>query len=258
LNLKAVSPQLLLRVEDIRQYYDQLYSVNRLLIEAPTLMAKAFGVDEPQDYLILSENSDELRPSGGYISTYGWMRVRRFRIVDYGYSPTTALSPNPPPSEMANQLSIPDWWIHYSKPIYAAWDGSWYADFPSTAQMAAWFYDNGNNPRSPVAGVLAIDIIGFQKILESLGSVTVPGYDEVVTPQNFREVIYHIRAEGKEQSAHKQFLAALYKQILSDWQSVSEQRANQLLTVTLRALQEKHILLYFKDPALNETVNLLG
>lgn len=258
LNLTNISPQLLLRVEEIKQYYSQLNSIDHLLLEAPDLMAKAFGVDEPQDYLILSENSDELRPSGGYISTFGWMRVRRFRIADFGYSPTTSLSPNPPPPEMASQLLIPDWWIQYSKPIYAAWDGSWYADFPSTARMAAWFYDNGNNPRSPVAGVVAIDITGFEKILESLGSVTVSGYDEVVTAQNFRDVVYRIRAAGKEEEAHKQFLAALYRQILSDWQTVGQERADQLLAVTLQALQEKHILLYFQDAKLNDSVNLMG
>lgn len=56
-------------------------------------------MDAGRNYLILSENSDELRPSGGYISTWGWLRVRRFRIADYGYNPTTDLTPNPPPTK---------------------------------------------------------------------------------------------------------------------------------------------------------------
>jgi hypothetical protein len=256
LNLKNVSAQLLLQIEQITQYRNQLDKVDKILVDAPDRLATIFGLDSPQNYLVLSENSDELRPSGGYISTYGWLRVRRFRITDYGYSPTTDTSPNPPPAAMASELHIPDWWIQFPRPIYSAFDESWYADFPSTAKMAAWFYDNGNNPRSPVDGVLSIDITGFQRILEGLGQVTVPGYNEVVTPQNFREVVYRIRAEGGE--AHKAFLAATYKQILADWQTISQERSGQLLNVVLRALQEKHIMVYFKDPKLNEIVNLLN
>src|SRR3712207_7980955 len=44
-------------------------------------------ISREQSYLVLAQNSDELRPSGGYISTYGWMRVRSGRVIAYDYSP---------------------------------------------------------------------------------------------------------------------------------------------------------------------------
>jgi hypothetical protein len=258
LNLSSLSPELLLTIQELIRYHTQLQDINRILVDSADLLTKAFGLVEPEDYLILSQNSDELRPSGGYISTFGWMRVRRVRISDYGYSPTSPTSPNPPPDSLASELNIPAWWIQYKSPIYMAWDGSWYADFPSTARMAAWFYDKGENPRSPVGGVIGIDIYGFEYILQGLGSVTVPGYDETVTPETFRQVIYKIRTEGEGDVPHKKFLAALYKQILSDWQNVSQESSDQLFTSVLRALQEKHIMLYFQDDRLNEAVRLLG
>jgi hypothetical protein len=255
LNLNGLSPELLLQIQELSQYHAQLTKIDQFLVEGPDLLATVFGVDAPRNYLVLAQNSDELRPSGGYISTYGWMRVRRFRITDYAYSPTTPLSPNPPPAEMAGNVNVPDWWIQYSRPIYAAWDGSWYADFPSTAKMAAWYYDNGQNPRSPVNGVIAIDLLGFEKILEGLGSVTVPDYNEVITVQNFRDVVYRIRAERE---GHKEFLAAAYKQIFANWQTVDERRSVPLLNAVLSALQEKHIMIYFTDARLNEFMDLLG
>jgi hypothetical protein len=255
LNLNGLSPDLLLQIQQLEQYHEQLTTIDQFLLEGPDLLTTIFGLNAPRNYLVLSQNSDELRPSGGYISTYGWLRVRRFRITDYAYSPTTPLSPNPPPAEMATTLHIPDWWIHYSQPIYSAWDGSWYADYPHTAQMAAWFYDEGQNPRSPVDGVIAIDLMGFEKILESLGSVSVPGYDEVINAQNFREVVYRIRADKE---GHKAFLAAAYKQIFADWQNIDENRAAPLLNAVLSALREKHIMVYFTDARLNEFMSLLG
>ncbi|MCC7206106.1 MAG: DUF4012 domain-containing protein [Anaerolineae bacterium] len=259
IDLTGVSPALLLNLNKLEQYYADIRNLNDILVDADQLIARAFGLDNNgQNYLILSQNSDELRPSGGYLSTYGWLRVRQGRIVDFGYSPTTTLSPNPPPTSLVSELDIPAWWIQYANPIYTAWDGSWYADFPSTARMAAWYFDNGNNPRSPVDGVMAIDIVGFEYILRGLGSVTVPGYNEVVTPEDFRDVVYRIRAEGEGDVPHKRFLAALYRQILEDWQRIDEERGDEMLNSVLQALREKHIMLYFTESRLNEIVRLLG
>jgi len=124
--------------------------------------------------------------------------------------------------------------------------------------MALWYYNNGNNERAPLDGVIAIDITGFQYILGALGSVVVQDYNEVVTIDDFRDVIYEIRAEGD--SAHKRFLAALYKQIFADWQTASsDPDVNfRLLGALMQALQEKHIMLYFADDKLNKALDLLG
>lgn len=258
LNLAKVSPDLFVTVDGLARYHDELADVNSVLLDAPDMLRVALGINDTQTYLVLSQNSDELRPSGGYISTYGWMTVRNGRILDFAYSPTTDSSPNPPPASQIDQIAVPSWWIRYGQPIYAAWDGSWYADFPNTARMAAWYYDEGGNPNSPVDGVISIDIFGFEYILQGLGSVTVPGYNETVTPETFRDAVYQIRAEGGGDVPHKRFLAALYQQIMDDWQSVDQERAVDLRGDVLRALQEKHIMVYFTDERLNRAFDILN
>jgi hypothetical protein len=250
-----VSPQLLLQLQQLRQYQSQLVSLNTLLINSPNALSSIFGVNTPRNYLVLSQNNDELRPSGGYISTFGWLRVRRFRIDDFGYGPTTATSPNPPPDSLGNDIHVPSWWFQDFTPLASAWDESWYADFPSTAQMAAWYYDNGDNPRSPVDGVIAIDLLGFKEILRSLGSVSVPDYNVVVNADNFRDMVYQIRNSTDQ---HKEFLAATYQAVFDQWQSIDQSHSQALLGAILTALREKHVVVYFKDPALNSVVDALG
>jgi hypothetical protein len=260
ISFSGISPRLLLDVQTLAHYSAQLVGINEVLQQAPELLTAALGLSGERSYLILSQNSDELRPSGGYISTYGWMSVRNGRITDYSYSPTTATSPNPPADEFGSEIRVPDWWIGYNQPIYAAWDGSWYADFPSTARMAMRYYDEGHNPQSPVSGVIAIDTVGFETILSALGSVAVPGYDQVVTPENFRQVVYDIRAFGDGETPHKRFIAALYQQIFTDWQETSydPQKSTLLLGALLQSLQEKHVIIYMGDEALNQAIGLLG
>lgn len=258
ISLAEVSPDVLTTFDGLAQYHAQLTRINDILLDAPALLDRALGVSQPRTYLVLSQNSDELRPSGGYISTYGWLQVNSGRVTRYDYYPTSATSPNPPDASLASTLNIPSWWIPFSQPIYAAWDGSWTPDFPTTAQMAAWFYEQGYNPQAPVDGVIAIDMVGFEYILNALGEVVVPGYNQAVIPENFREMIYEIRAEGEGDVPHKRFLAALYKQIFTDWQQADQSRAGDLRRAVLRALQEKHIMIYMDDEALNEALRVLG
>lgn len=259
-NEAQLTPSAVLQLDNLQTYHNQLVQVNDLLLNAPELLTEALGITEQKSYLVLSQNSDELRPSGGYISSFGWLTVRNGRVTGYNYSPTTATNPNPPAEEFADQVTVPDWWIRFNRSVYAAWDGSWYADFPSTAEMSMWYYNTGNNPQSPVDGVIAIDIIGFEKILAALGSVVVPGYDEIVTPENFRQVVYAIRATDDGDNPHKQFLAALYQKIFDDWQTASSdpETSTQLLGELLAAIQQKHIMFYFADDTLNEAVEVMG
>lgn len=256
LNPTRVSPALLATVDGLESTYQLLADIHRVLLDSPQLLTAALGLDETQTYLILAQNNDELRPAGGYISTYGWLTVRNGRVLDYDYRATTPNSPNPPPLALASQVQIPQWWIPYQQPIYAAWDSSWSPDFPTTARMAAWFYDNGGNPHSPVDGVIGIDLVAFEYILAELGSVYVPDYDITVNSDNFRETVYTIRAASGGE--HKEFVAAVYRQIFDGWQRVDQQKSVEIRGAVLRALLEKHIMLYFTDDSLNEAVRVLG
>lgn len=262
INLDAVPPDLLLRFNQMNEYYALLDEIDTILIDSPDILTAALGIGTEQNYLILSQNNDELRPSGGYVSTYGWMTVRNGRVTDYSYSATTRTSPTPPDASLADQYPIPDWWLRFSEPIFAAWDGSWHVDFPSTAEMALWYYNTGDNVNAPVNGAIAVDIVGFEYLLAVIGDVIVPGYDRVVNASNFRDVIYDVRTTGEliGDDIHKEFLTALYQQIFTEWQNASFDSSKNTLVLgaLLRGLQEKHIMMYFTDERLQNAIEILG
>jgi hypothetical protein len=258
IDLTNVSTELLLQIEQLRSYHGQLVAFNTALLSGSDILTTMLGLDEQRTYLVLAQNNDEIRPSGGYISTYGWFSVDGARIIDFDYNPTTATSPNPPSEEFLNRFSIPSWWIRYGEPIYAAWDGSWYADFPSTAQLAMDYYNAGGNPEAPVDGVLAIDISGFELMLAAIGEVNVPEYNRVVTAQNFRQVVYDIRAFGQGVTPHKQFVAAVYQAIFAEWRNLEQSRIPGLLGALLEGVQSRHVMIYFADTELNSIVGQLG
>lgn len=257
LNSPSLPPDLLLQFQALQSYQQQVSEISSVLTNAPELLDKALGLTEDQSYLVLSQNSDELRPSGGYLSTYGWFNVDNGRITNYDYSPTTETSPNPPSVEMPYE--IPTWWIQYETPVYAAWDGSWSPDFRQTAERAKWYYDTGNNPQAPVFGVMAIDITGFESLLGALGDVYIPDYNQTVNSSNFRQIVYEIRLGGEANLQHKRFLASMYRQIFLKWQNIeSPEDGSRVLGTLLQALQQNHIMMYFEDPQLQQAIEMLG
>lgn len=258
IDLTNVSTELLLQIEQLRSYHQQLVGFNNVLLGGSDILTTMLGLDEQRTYLVLAQNNDEIRPSGGYVSTYGWFTVDGARIIDFDYNPTTATSPNPPEVDALANFEVPSWWIRYGEPVYAAWDGSWYADFPSTAQMAMDYYNAGGNPQAPVDGVLAIDISGFELMLAAIGEVHVAEYNRVVNTQNFRQVVYDIRAFGEGVTPHKQFVAAVYQAIFTEWRNLEQSRVPALLGALLEGVQSRHIMIYFADTELNDVVGQLG
>lgn len=242
----------------LQRLITQAEAVLLLLNRAPDVLTRAFGLETAQTYLVLAANNDEIRPSGGYISVWGIARVQGGDIIDYEFYPSTIETPDPPPLVMGAALEIPDWWLTFLEPVYAAWDGSWEADFAETARMAAWYYDNGANPYTPVNGVISIDLDAVQYLLGALGGCELEARNVSVTEANFRSVVYETRAEGAETLEHKRFLGDLYSCMLARWSTSNAAAQTALLQAILRGLAERHLAFYFRDAATQQSVVELG
>src|SRR5438105_3096709 len=53
------------------QHAGELDDAAAVLVELPALVRSILGMDGPRTYLILGQNSDELRPTGGFIGSMG-------------------------------------------------------------------------------------------------------------------------------------------------------------------------------------------
>lgn len=140
------------------------------------------GGSGPRRYLFLSQNPDEVRPTGGVIGTYGLISahegkldLERYDAIDNWYlprpeatvAPELSGSPfrffNPPfPRTIANVNTVPDW--------------------PQAARLAMELWNRGGE--EPVDGVLSFTPSVLGRILSVIGPVRVPEYDDTVTAEN--------------------------------------------------------------------------
>ncbi|MFQ5616345.1 MAG: DUF4012 domain-containing protein [Anaerolineales bacterium] len=234
-------------MDEVAVLLPRLYTLADTLVDAPELLTNLLGLREPKVYLMLAQNNDELRPTGGWVGTFGVVVIEEGQIVDFEYHSTSP--PNLAPPDEECPVESPAWWIQLQEPVWGCWDAQWTADFPTLAGQAEWFYESGENSHVPVDGVIAIDLSGAETLLAVLGEVEVPDYGEVINAGNMRTRVYYYRSLEGEQP-HKQFLASLFQTIVSNLVEIPPGQGAVILDALRTSLIEKHLLFYFHDPGL--------
>lgn len=212
------------------------------------LLPDLLGMDSPRTYLILSQNADEARPTGGYISAAGHVTVEQGQIVElvlgdsYGVDRISAEYPYPP--DPIYQYMAADYWLLR--------DANWSPDFPTTARTALKLYEMGRGVSAD--GVIALDQYSLPLLLPALEPLEVDG--ERVTGKN---VIALIRQKwgpeaGQELDAdwwrqRKSFMVSLAQAMQGRFEGDPGSMNLPLLARALQqALAEKHLLVYLADP----------
>jgi len=200
------------------------------------------GYNGPRKYLFLFENNQEMRPTGGFIGSYGILDIGNGRVkklfVDDIYNPDGQLKARViPPTPIQKMSAV--WTMH---------DANWFPDFPTSAEKVAWFYEKTGGPT--VDGVIAITPDLLQDLLKVTGPIDMPEYGKTIDADNFmEETQQEVEVDyDKELNQPKKFVADLTPKILD---KVMSERGIGSVLQTLKAfnnaLSEKHLLLYSRN-----------
>lgn len=218
---------------------------------APALM----GADEPRTYLLLAQNSEELRPTGGFISGVGLITIDGGDLGDMDFSDSyTVFNP-----DVDHPLAPPDLERTMGAQILVFRDSNWSADYPAAASVAQSLYqlDTG----TATDGVFAFDIEATRRLIGAMEPLALPGYDEPVTSQNLAAAMREVWAapvdiettvvdrETSQWWRHrKDFMGDLAAAARAKVEA-GEVDFGALAQAVYSSLQEKHILLSVNDPA---------
>ena len=211
-----------------------------------SLLPEVVALNGSKDYLILFQNNNELRPTGGFIGSYGQItfeggKLKKLKVNDI-YSIDGNLSIHvEPPKEIKEDLGQKDFYLR---------DSNWEPDFPTSARQAEWFYNKETGER--VHGVIALDISAAADLLSVMGPLDLPDYSEKVTSDNlFEKSITHAEANffpGTQ--AKKGFLTALTQGIFNQLFFLSNQNWPGVVASLGRSMEQKHLSIYLDDPKL--------
>ncbi len=210
---------------------------------APQLLGS--GKAGPQTYLILMQNEDELRPTGGFLTAAGSAVVKDGRLISIDIQSSDLVD------DLSKAYPVPPWQFEQFMNIEMLLfrDSNWFTDFPTTASWAEYFYSYSR--ASSADGVIAMDMYVIARLLETLGPLRVEGVDLPITHENVLEYMRsaeEARPKGvKGEWDRKRFISRLAQPLLDKILEARGQTWTDLVPVMLELLDEKHILLQLDD-----------
>lgn len=209
-----------------------------MIIKIITMLAIiAFGAKPSGNYIVLLQNNNELRATGGFMGSYARL-LPQLQISDI-YTPDGQLPGHvEPPAPIQKAFQNGEWRLR---------DSNWDPDFTVAAPKIAWFFEQGGEKK--IDGLIAINFDFIRDWLAILGSVKTTDYPETINAQNLYELAQkHAEFNFFPGSTQKRdFLGSVGKAILKKSQEANIFQKIKFANLIYKNLQQKQILLWFKD-----------
>lgn len=226
---------------------DQVLPAWQIALDAADIAPAQLGEERPRVYLLLAQNSDELRATGGFISSVALVRVQGGDISvsdfqdSYAVDDMSRFHPQPP--------------VALTQYMFAGLlllrDSNWFPDFPTSARAAMNIYrvDRGIT----TDGVIAVNFKGIPRLLEAVDGVTVePGSEHVDAVNVMTKVrTYWAPPEGKGPTPEwwtrrKDFMGQLLDAVMQKIKRGDFSRVKLVQGLT-EAIAAKDLLVYLRD-----------
>jgi hypothetical protein len=166
---ETLTPEVRDLLDDLDRFLPLLEDGLTVGLELPRVLG---ATDEgPKTYLLLVQNEDELRPTGGFITAAGTLLLQDGKISNL---------------EFSNSGNADDWTKPYptapwqlreymNSPVLIFRDANWFVDYRTAARYVEHLYSYSSN--HSVDGVIAFDQQTLVEILRITGPIQVEGVD---------------------------------------------------------------------------------
>lgn len=247
---------------------DMLPKLKRSLDESVPLLEVAVplsGARQPMNMLVLLQNANELRPTGGFIGTLGLVQTDAGDLTKFDFmdvykidGPVASTWKDVPPKVISDRLGVSAWFLR---------DSNWSPDFPTSADRVLDVFrrevEQGTKAPlvDPPSTVVAIEPGFFTQLLKLTGPVTVSGktYDSA---NFFDQIEYDVEIgfakEGIPVAERKQRLTQIGTALVDRVKSLPALRWPDLLDIFTTSLGRKQIQIYSHDADLLAALDRYG
>lgn len=215
-------------------------TTSSLLANLPSLL----GAGRNRRYLILFQNNNELRPSGGFLGSFGTTILKDGKVD--GFAVETNIYKRDETFSKVGRIAAPypltkltpDWFMR---------DANWDVDFTESMKRTAWFYKQEGGV--DVDGVLAIDSSLIVELLKITGPIEIPKQNITMTADNFVEQAiyksereYLTNASVNAANEPKTFIADMFPLLLKKLSQSIQDNPTPVMHLLGTMIQEKHLL----------------
>ncbi len=225
--------------------FDQLSPQWQALLGNLAIAPPLLGADGPRVYLLLMQNDDELRATGGFITAVALLKVDHGQISLSNFEDSgeingeTALHP-PPPAALEKFMFAHVWVLR---------DANWSPDFPAVANITQAMYRIDRHVS--MDGVIAVNLGLVPKLVDVWGPITLAGTNQPVDARNVIAELESYRSETYDGGHRKAILLNLLQEIVRRISTGNFDRA-RLARVLYDSMMAKDLLIHVNDVTLNQ------
>lgn len=243
----------------------ELNLVSKKMIPFMELLPKFLGYPERSDFLFVLQNSDELRPTGGFIGTYGILQTEDSDLlrsdthdVYHMDMPIKDVYKVEPPTPLKQYLGVDSWFLR---------DANWSPDWPSSARKIGRFYkeenalltgkNDINNFRENFDGVIGITPKIITDLLQFIGPIVIEGVE--YNQGNFVDLLQYRVERGYVQLGvsswqRKEVIGEIAKELKKRIFDLSLTDLYKVSQIVGNNIDQKNILIFFYDTTMEDIV----
>lgn len=240
----------ILEAQNLASLFSQTFSDYKPVIASLGDMA---GAKEPQKYLVLFQNENELRPTGGFLTAYAIITVDKGVVNSEKSDDIYELD-----QKFTQRVAIPSALGKYltTEKYYHLRDMNISPDFKTSMEE---FYKNYSTVRGEpqdINGIIAVDTSVLTELLRVIGPIEVPGYGVFSAENEPRcdcpQVVYALSEIITKPTPYlredrKGVLGPLMKAILAKTYDLDKARFPELFAVAIKSIEGRRLQMYFMD-----------
>lgn len=261
-----------LRGQPVRRYVEQakvganqaskLLSDYRPIIELIPEIAGATG--ERRKYLVLFQNDNELRPTGGFLTAYSVIYLEDGKVTPEKSDDIYELD-----KKFSQRLPIPEALGRYltTEKYFHLRDMNTAPDFKQSMDQFFANYKTVRGEPDNIDGIIAVDTQLLTDLVSVVGPITIPGYGtfsaQIEPKCDCPQIILALseiitRPTPYLREDRKGILGPLMSTILTKIYSSPRTYMTQLFDLTLKNVEGRHIQLYFLNEQHQKAVEAIN
>ncbi len=242
-----------------------------MLTQARGLMGAAgwvLGVDAPRTFLVQTMDRAELRPTGGFTGQFGEISINAGRVAPFNLKDISLVeyTANSPTLGQQAPTQYRSWWP------FANWglrDSNLSVDFPTSAQIAINQYKSEVGRK--LDGLVIFTPFVIEHVLQIIGPIKVPGYNDTITSQNLEERLHYyqqdsaglarqaiVQPKDTSTSSRKRFTSLLAHLLLDHVRHASPAELIAIARQMLQDLKTKDLQVYVTNPQIEGLLTRYG
>ncbi len=256
-----------------RDFITGIYYASSEYSDGLKITPAVLGQPTPKTYLMLFQNDKEIRPTGGFLTAYAFLKIDHGQIstsisddiyrLDERLQGTclSKICPLSPPAPIAKYLPEVD-----GKPrkSWSLRDSNISPDVPTSAKEFERMYQLLGQG-FPFDGIIYIDSQVVEELIEVTGEITIfdtPYSSKIDHRCNCPNVIYELESyaeiAAKGQQDRKAILGVLMQQVLGKLLGTSSEKIPQAIEAVVRLANHKHIMFYMHDQSTQAALSKLN